>query len=89
MIRVMEPTFDASQPVPVGEARSNFTALVNHVEILGCGFVIVRRKTPAAALVPLKLWEAVQAAGGTEAAIALLTPPPRAAPIQSSTSEGV
>lgn len=61
-----------SESVAVADARSNLTRLVNRAEIQRTGFLITRRGTKVAALVPVELWEAALAAGGADKATEML-----------------
>lgn len=57
---------------PVAEARANLTDLIASVRLLRQGVRLSRRGKPQAAIVPLELAEAAEAAGGMDAAAELL-----------------
>lgn len=57
---------------PIAEARANLTELVAGVRLLRKGVRLLRRGKPQAALVPVELAEAAEAAGGMDAAVAIL-----------------
>lgn len=61
--------------ISVAELRNNLTEAINRVRLLGELLVIVdrtRARKPQAALVPFELAEAAEAAGGMDAATAIL-----------------
>jgi prevent-host-death family protein len=57
---------------PIAEARANLTELVANVRLLRRPVQLSRRGKPQAALVPMELAEAAEAAGGPDAAAELL-----------------
>lgn len=57
---------------PIAEARANLTELIASVRLLRHGVQLSRRGKPQAALVPLELAQAAEAAGGMDAATEIL-----------------
>jgi len=57
---------------PIAEARANLSELVASVRLLRQGVRLSRRGKPQAALVPVELFDAAEAAGGMDAATAIL-----------------
>jgi len=66
-IRSME-----QRSVPISEARANLTELVASVRLLRRCVFLTQRGRPRAAIVPLELGEAIEHAGGVEAALTIL-----------------
>ena len=57
---------------PVADARANLSEIVNQVRIGRRLVMLTRRGTPQAGLVPPDVAEAIDAAGGPDAALKLL-----------------
>lgn len=57
---------------PIAEARANLSDLIASVRLLRQGVRLSRRSKPQAALVPIELAEAAEAAGGMDAATEIL-----------------
>lgn len=57
---------------PIAEARANLTDLIASVRLLRQGVQLSRRGKPQAALVPVELAIAAEAAGGMDAATEIL-----------------
>jgi prevent-host-death family protein len=57
---------------PIAEARANLTELIAGVRLLRRGVQLTRRGKPQAALVPIELADAAEAAGGMDAATEIL-----------------
>ncbi|MFI7618018.1 type II toxin-antitoxin system prevent-host-death family antitoxin [Nonomuraea terrae] len=58
---------------PIAEARANLSELLAAVRLLRRVYFLTSRGKPQAAIVPAELGDAVVAAGGVDAAVALLT----------------
>lgn len=61
--------------VPISEARANLSELVASVRLLRRCVLLTQRGKPRAAIVPAELGEAINAAGGPDAALKLLHTP--------------
>lgn len=57
---------------PISDARANLTEMVASVRLLRRAVRLSRRGKPQAALVPVELAEAAEAAGGMDAAAEIL-----------------
>ncbi len=57
---------------PIAEARANLSELIASVRLLRQGVRLTRREKPQAALVPVELADAAEAAGGMDAAAEIL-----------------
>jgi prevent-host-death family protein len=57
---------------PIAEARANLSDLIASVRLLRQGVRLSRRSKPQAAIVPVELAEAAEAAGGMDAAVEIL-----------------
>lgn len=66
------PTVTDEQ-VPISEARANLSELVHSVRLLRKCVMLTQRGKPRAAIVTAELGEAVIAAGGPDAALAILS----------------
>lgn len=60
--------------MPISEARANLTELIASVRLLRRCVFLTQRGKVRAAIVPPELGEAIQAAGGPDAALAKLAP---------------
>jgi len=60
------------ESVAISDARANLTELVNSVRLLRRCVLLTQRGKVRAAIVPGELGEAIQAAGGPDAALAKL-----------------
>ena len=62
----------AEETVPISTARANLTELVTSVRMLRRCVLLTQRGKVRAAIVPAELGEAINAAGGPDAALKLL-----------------
>jgi prevent-host-death family protein len=62
----------ADETQPISEARANLTELAARVRLLRLRVMLTQRGKPGAVLVPAELDAAVDAAGGLDAALAVL-----------------
>jgi prevent-host-death family protein len=58
--------------LPIAEARANLSEITSKVRHTRQPVRLTRRNTPQAAIVPVELADAAEAAGGMDAAIAIL-----------------
>lgn len=65
-------TVDGMDDKPIAEARANLSELVASVRLLRHGVRLSRRGKPQAAIVPVELFDAAEAAGGVDAAAEIL-----------------
>lgn len=70
---------------PIAEARANLTELIASVRLMRKGIELTRRTKPQAALVPVELARAAEAAGGMDAATKILL---ASAPGTSASADG-
>lgn len=59
--------------VAISDARANLTELVSEVRMLRYPVTLTQRGKPRATLVTAELGEAIEAAGGLDAVLAMLT----------------
>jgi prevent-host-death family protein len=64
-----------NESLPISDARANLTELVASVRLLRRCVFLTQRGKVRAAIVPAELGEAIQAAGGPDAALKKLTAP--------------
>ena len=62
----------ADETQPISEARANLTELAARVRLLHLRVMLTQRGKPGAVLVPAELDEAIDAAGGLDAALEVL-----------------
>jgi prevent-host-death family protein len=63
------------EQVPISDARANLSELVASVRLLRKCVLLTQRGKPRAAIVPAELGEAINAAGGPDAALKMLGGP--------------
>ena len=63
---------DNTDAIPTSEARANLSDVIASVRLLRRCVFLTRRDKPQAAVVPVELAEAVNAAGGPDAAARIL-----------------
>jgi prevent-host-death family protein len=58
--------------LPISDARANLTEVIASVRLLRRCVMLTQRGKPRAAIVPAELGDAINAAGGPDAALAIL-----------------